>query len=901
MAILCGVVARAADGHPFTLYFPTDDRTINDLKRAASDGGIGGDDVKGILAKTKLYSKGTKLGPMALGISSFSDKQDMPIYSRDYYCTPLDNKITTTKPGAGTLYIRYTLGVGLYGSNSWSGIVPDRVYPTRVGVIGNTNVGTLHIPAKLDSDTSSGDYNGYPAADLPLYGVGGDNDIRDYAVLANDDKSNEGDADPIKQADDYDVRFNALVHHRGVNATLQSCLPPHSGDTGFFTSNYSKLSKADQDDWKDKLKRAGITLGATSSGGGGTTTGGDDSEAVDDVKCSGGALGWILCPVIELMASATSTLASFLDGLMNYSLLAKDPTAVQTAWGGLLSIGNILLVLAFLAIIFSQSTSLGLSSYGVKRMLPRLLLAAILINVSFYICAFMVDVSNIVGSSISGFLIGSNSIGAAVNAQLGGSAETGTFQNIVGGLAAGAAIVAIIAFLLLPVVLSFLLVVLLLAARLVLLSLLIIISPLAFAAWLLPNTESYFSKWWNLFTKLLFMYPIVMALFAASLMIANLVDSFDLPDLGGAVASIIKLAILAVPLFALPKILMSSNAIMGQVGSLGQKFNAKIQGGAVGKAFAAPRQAAGKSLKSRAAFAGANLSQRLQDSDRWGTGVANWAAGRRRTGMARRQARDFAVEARKHEREQDVRQRMGQTLMGGTALADALKRTGGPRVVARAAAEERERLNEELKRETLKLEAEVLPGDTAELERRLRTALTSGDAVGTRALMARFAQEGKGAIAQMGDVLRESAAGGIFNNSPVMERAVAEQRQADWNAIKAADPALAGLNLTDSTRGAAGSSSISVAPEQLATMAGSRLEQLAGDGTITPDMVGEAASKGMLKGLDSERRDALERGLGGATIEQLRVKHEAAPFRASGGSTGSSGPEVLGPDGRPLR
>lgn len=719
-------------------------------------------------------------------------------------------------------------------------------------------------------------------------------------MLANDNESNEGDSDPINQAEDYDNRFNALVHHRGVNDTLQGCLPPHSGDTGSYTSNYSKLSNSDQKDWKDKLQDAGIALGATSPGGGGGPDAGAD-EAVDDVNCSGGALGWILCPVINLMATATSTLASFIDGLMNYSLLANDPTAVQKAWSGLLSVANIMLVLAFLVIIFSQSTSMGLSSYGIKRMLPRLLLAAILINVSFYICAFAVDISNIVGSSITGFLTGGGSIGAAVNAQLGGSAETGTFQNIAGGLAAGAAIVAIIAFVLIPVVLSFLLVFLLLAARLVLLSLLIIISPLAFAAWLLPNTESYFKKWWDLFMKLLVIYPAVMAMFGASLLVANLIDSFDLPDLGGSVSSLIKLAVLAVPLFALPKMLMSTNSMMGTVGNLGQKFNKAIENSRLGKAAgAAPRNA----IKNRAL----NAEARMAASNSSALGRIGGA----RTRQAMKNKHREALRERMHEQayhaemagdDPRAESRRAKAMgIGGVAAADEADRLGR-QARGYEVAKERERLNEELKSEALKLEAQVMPGDVDELKRRLDEALNTGDAVGTRALMARFGQEGKSAVAQMGDVMKDAAAGGVFTASPAMERAVAEQRQADWTTIKAADPMLAGLNLTDSDHGAAGTSSVSVEQKQLATMAGSRLEELAESGAITPSMVGEAAAKGELAGLDGGRRKALETGLGGeGMIETLRVQYEAAPLRAAGsGSTGGSGPNLLGPDGKPFK
>lgn len=545
------------------------------------------------------------------------------------------------------------------------------------------------------------------------------------------------------------------------------------GNNGIYVVEDGKVKMS------DPIKSASI--GADSSG---DTGAGGTSQPVDDVNCSGGALGWILCPVINLMATVTSTLASFIDGLMNYSLLANDPTAVQTAWSGLLSVANIMLVLAFLVIIFSQSTSLGLSNYGIKRMLPRLLLAAILINVSFYICAFAVDASNIAGSSITGFLTGGGSIGAAVNAQLGGSAETGTFQNIVGGLAAGVAIVAIIASVLIPVVLSFLLVFLLLAARLVLLSLLIIISPLAFAAWLLPNTESYFKKWWELFMKLLVIYPAVMAMFGASLLVANLIDSFHLPDYGGAVSSIIKLAVLAVPLFALPKMLMSTNSIMGQVGGLTQKMNKAIENSGFGQGVKARGRAYPKLAALGAAGGAAYGAKKLGGAadSRWGArgttrSRAGYAAhglvlGAKKVGGAAatgakgvRSVGDFdrgvveGVEARKRQKDADKAKRMHE-MVGSKVGGAALRAFGGTNFAAYSASQRESAFDERVGQIKAKMKLEDQSID--KIADAMRSALQSTDHETARASFDQLSSMGGKGKAALSQVLSEAP---VFDSS----------------------------------------------------------------------------------------------------------------------------------------
>ena len=65
----------------------------------------------------------------------------------------------------------------------------------------------------------------------------------------------------------------------------------------------------------------------------------------------------------------------------------------------------------------------------------------------------------------------------------------------------------------------------LLIARKALIVILIVISPLAFVAFLLPNTEKFFSKWRSTFVGLLMVFPIVGLLFGGGILAGSIVKA----------------------------------------------------------------------------------------------------------------------------------------------------------------------------------------------------------------------------------------------------------------------------------------------------------------------------------------------------------------------------------------
>lgn len=231
------------------------------------------------------------------------------------------------------------------------------------------------------------------------------------------------------------------------------------------------------------------------------------SSGAKTSNCKVDGIGWLLCPVLNF----SSLLIDKAYGFISDSLLKVEPLSTNTddsnaifkAWSLMRNFANVVFIIAFLLIIFSQVTSTGISNYGIKKMLPKLILAAGLVNVSYWLCAIGVDLSNISQASIYNFFKGIQATLATPN--ISGASTGEGWAGVVGFLLAGAggtlAIMYVGLAALIPILitvgLSILSVVLLLIVRQALIIILIILSPLAFVSMLLPNTDGALKLWWS--------------------------------------------------------------------------------------------------------------------------------------------------------------------------------------------------------------------------------------------------------------------------------------------------------------------------------------------------------------------------------------------------------------------
>lgn len=327
-------------------------------------------------------------------------------------------------------------------------------------------------------------------------------------------------------------------------------------------------------------KADSIGVPAVTTTGPGAATGETADDSASTCKVDG--IGWIICPVVRVMAGLVDGSYAFVSSLLTVQPIMVDDSkgadkSVYLAWSAMRNIANVAFVIAFLIIIISQLTSVGLNNYGIKKMLPRLIVAAILVNSSFWLCAIAVDISNILGSSMNSFMKSMPELGSANTTKFTyDDGQTGQgWAGIAGGVLATTAIVGGVLYAtlsaLLPALLAALVAIvtvfIVLTIRQALIILLIVISPLAFVAYLLPNTESLFKKWLGLFKTLLLMYPIIAVIFGASALASEIVmTGADGPykvaiQIMGALISIIPLALT-------PVVMKTAGGLLNRIGGV---------------------------------------------------------------------------------------------------------------------------------------------------------------------------------------------------------------------------------------------------------------------------------------------------------------------------------------------
>lgn len=244
----------------------------------------------------------------------------------------------------------------------------------------------------------------------------------------------------------------------------------------------------------------------------------------NEMTCAIQKMGWILCPLIETAGKIGDQAFRFIANnfLQTEPELVSNKSGTKTAWELSRNIANLLFIAAFLIIILSQVTGQGINNYGIKKLLPKIIIAAIAVNVSYYICQLMVDLTNILGYEIKDFLT-ETAAGITSYAAFPAGVGNGSSDGFLGVLSTGVLGIATLIWFLLPmlflgvstVVITCLVIIAILLMRKAFIVLLVVISPIAFVAYLLPNTEKYFQKWLNMFWQLLLVFPVIGLLFGA--------------------------------------------------------------------------------------------------------------------------------------------------------------------------------------------------------------------------------------------------------------------------------------------------------------------------------------------------------------------------------------------------
>lgn len=321
----------------------------------------------------------------------------------------------------------------------------------------------------------------------------------------------------------------------------------------------------------------------------------------DRCYINGESLGWVLCPIIEFAHDAMESM--YRDIIQGYLTIdsvllttgnssGMNQSGTYQAWNVFVGFANILMIVFLLFIIFSQVTGVGIDNYGIKKALPKIIIAAVLINLSFIICQLLADLSNIIGSSVEGFL---TDIGDHLTRQtsLQGSYASGdAFRGILDLLlVAGGVTVAVTTVstaltsgplgLLIPLLVGLLVALaavlfffVLLGIRKAAIVMLVAVSPMAFACYMLPNLkQQVFDRWFGLLKAMLLAYPLCGLVMGGSNLASAILMSTGMEE--NFIFYFINMLLMVVPFFFMPSLIKKS---MGALGSITTMASRAVRG-----------------------------------------------------------------------------------------------------------------------------------------------------------------------------------------------------------------------------------------------------------------------------------------------------------------------------------
>jgi len=224
------------------------------------------------------------------------------------------------------------------------------------------------------------------------------------------------------------------------------------------------------------------------------------------------ALIWVLCWILNSIASMCFSISIFFMRMLieiasyNGYLSVK---AVTVGWVALRDIGNIFLVIVLLVI--AMATIIGVESYEWRKMLTKFIMAAILVNFSRQICAFIIDAAQVVVMTFANGLVGvvGNNIIETFNVKNAFTFDPGVDPADTQNSSKQLMTAMMTAILAVVLAVTFAVYCFIFVARMVMLWVLIALSPLAFFLSVLPQTQKYATQWWTEFINNVIMGPVI--------------------------------------------------------------------------------------------------------------------------------------------------------------------------------------------------------------------------------------------------------------------------------------------------------------------------------------------------------------------------------------------------------
>jgi hypothetical protein len=316
-----------------------------------------------------------------------------------------------------------------------------------------------------------------------------------------------------------------------------------------------------------------------------------DDKQLDCDKQFTNALTWVLCPVVDALAYLVDQLDTLITNQMTIetdqifctSTSGCECTstasgnkgnvcdAYHNAWSKFRDIALGLMVIAGLVIVIAQALGIEiLDAYTIRKTLPRLLIAAVAITLSWPLMKFAVELTNDLGVGIRHLIyapfddLGTKlDFGGSITDKIFGSVLTigaaATAVPLAGFTLAGG-IGALLAYLGTAALAVFIAVIVLIL-RQVIIILLMLLAPVAIVAYILPNTAKLYKFWWESFSKALLMFPLIAAFIASGRVFAAVTLNN-----GGAFNQVIGFLAYFAPYFLIPLTFKFAGGFLRQLG-----------------------------------------------------------------------------------------------------------------------------------------------------------------------------------------------------------------------------------------------------------------------------------------------------------------------------------------------
>lgn len=338
----------------------------------------------------------------------------------------------------------------------------------------------------------------------------------------------------------------------------------------------------------------------------------------------------IITIAVDFVGGLLITFAgSIVSYLFSFQSFVEVPI-VQIGWQISRDLANMVFILIMLLIAFG--TVLRLEQYSVKKLIPKLVVAALLINFSLIICGAVIDF----GNSLAKFFVSGGRPGESVDIAAGimGAMRAGAIAQLRNNTAVeavdGTVIMVSVGQLIMYIIIAFTLLALagVMFSRIIQLWILIIFAPFAWVSSAVPGKGGYFGNWWSKFFNLAVIFPVSIGFFVFLAILTGATfgsTGFDsianADDLGGFWSALLPETFFStiMQFLVVVSLLWLGLDQAGKAGSAGGNMVVKWAGGAqkwaLGKMKAAPKFLGGAAYRGANKTAGGRISRGL------GTGI----------------------------------------------------------------------------------------------------------------------------------------------------------------------------------------------------------------------------------------------------------------------------------------